>query len=98
METHTTSVGVILKLEMPVLGNNIGDKGVCYETYTLGGRSGYSFIFPNGRYDGFSEKEIDMFFDDDFSDFSDEISSYQFTNVIQLSKDFRNGKFNSVFE
>jgi hypothetical protein len=34
--------------------NAVGERGVCYEVYQLGGRPGYSFILERGGYDGFS--------------------------------------------
>ena len=38
-----------------------GERGVCYEVYALGGRPGYSFIFDQGRYDGFSPEDVALF-------------------------------------
>ena len=29
-----------------------GERGVCYEVYQKGERTGYSFIFQNGGYEG----------------------------------------------
>jgi len=38
-----------------------GERGVCVEVYELGGRPGYSFLFEQGRYDGFSPEDVGMF-------------------------------------
>jgi len=53
----TMRKGSVVMLKRPMLGNNIYNVGVCYESYTLGNRTGLSFIFENGEYDGFSPEE-----------------------------------------
>ena len=73
-----------------------GERAVCYEVYQLGGRPGYGFIFERGRYDGFSEEDVEMILE--ISDtVCPEIADYQFTNVMQLSSDFRQGRFAAAF-
>lgn len=89
------NVGTTAVLKRDVLGNESGIKGVCYETYQLGNRNGYSFIFPNGNYDGFGEDEVDIFFD--MNSLEQTQLNYNFQNVIRLSEDFRNGYFDKVF-
>jgi hypothetical protein len=37
---------------------DVGERGVCDEVYALGGRPGYSFLFEQGRYDGFSPEDV----------------------------------------
>lgn len=88
------TIGTTGVLKRSVLGNDKGTRGVCYETYNLGGTRVYSFIFPNGNYDGFGEDELDLFFYED--KFDDNSLYYNFTNVIHLSRDFENGTFNEV--
>lgn len=87
-------VGSLVRLNVPCLGNDVGTVGVCYEVYDLGGRKGYSFIFENGNYDGFSPDECDKLLT--------EIGSYpliyQFENVSRLWLDWDLGKFDLVFE
>jgi len=90
-------VGSIVQLKVPCLGNPKGTCGVVYEAYNPGGyhldRPHVSIIFPNGRYDGFSVDD-----QDDFLTFvRDSDLYYQFTNVIKLIEDFRNGKFAPYF-
>jgi hypothetical protein len=41
--------------------SDMGERGVCYEVYTLGGRPGYSLLFEQGRYDGFSPEDVTLF-------------------------------------
>jgi len=75
---------------------DIGERGVCYEVYVLGGRPGYSFIFESGRYDGFSPDEIGLMLTIT-SDVCASVRDYQFTNVTVLERDFRRGVFAEAF-
>lgn len=89
-------VGNIYELKVGCLGNKTGTKGVCFNDYG----DGFQVIFPNGKYDGFSSTH--KCFDDkvveaDF--FLEEVGfdplsvDYQFKNVMQVEKDFRNGRW-----
>jgi len=90
----THPVGTIIKLKLEMLGNPEGSLGVAYEECTLEDHKGTSFIFANGSYDGFSEEEQEMFVEKvGFADMQ-----YKFTNVIQLSRDFQDGRFNKIFK
>jgi hypothetical protein len=61
----------------------VGERGVCYEVYTLENRPGYSFIFETGRYDGFSPHDVELFLT--LTDtVCPAVTSYQFTDVLQL--------------
>jgi len=82
-------VGSVVTLRVECLGNKAGTVGVCYETY--GSNFGYSlrepgcsFIFANGRYDGFSPDEQKHFLIHQY----DSDLKYNFTNVMQLITDF----------
>lgn len=77
------------------LDNPPGTKCVCYEVYRLGNRGGASFIFENGKYDGFSEDEIAEFLE--LIGFCKEVAGYQFSNVMQLRIDCNNGVFSAAF-
>lgn len=85
---------VITKVD-DLLGNKGGTKGVVYEKYDLGKGPGASIIFENGEYDGFSvdeqEKMVMKIGHDDYC------AGYIFDNVMTLSRDFRDGVFNSAF-
>lgn len=70
----------------------IGDKGVCYEDYG----TGYGIIFEDGEYDGFSHDEVETMLEV-INEIVPEITGYRFTNVLQLSNDFDNGKFGKAF-
>ena len=85
------TVGTIAKLKVPCMGNPIGTLGVCYEIYELD-NIGYSFIFENGEYSGFGSDEIEPFLDI----VSQSNLTYNFTNVMKLSRDFDNGYFKEV--
>jgi hypothetical protein len=72
-----------------------GERGVCYEMYTLDGRPGYSFIFERGGYDGFSPSEVEAMLE--VTGHCAEVSTYAFTNVQRLCHDFQAGRFDAAF-
>jgi hypothetical protein len=75
---------------------DMGERGVCYEVYTLDNRLGYSFLFESGCYDGFSPQEVDIMLA--VTDIScPAVRNYQFTHVSQLDRDFRAGRFAAAF-
>ena len=73
-----------------------GERGVCYEVYELGGRPGYAFIFEKGGYDGFSQEDVELFLTVTDTVCAT-ITSYQFTNVTRLRRDFEQGRFAEAF-
>ena len=93
---HEIMVGTLVKLKVPCLDNPAGTVGVCYEAYTIGKARGWSFIFENGNYDGFSAGEIAKFLE--ITGFAEELSDYFFTNVTRLSQDFSMGTFDSALK
>lgn len=90
-EEKSMKIGDIVRLKRPCLGNPAGARGVCYEEYRFAGRPGASFIFENGRYDGFSDDEAAAFLER--IGFAPHLATYRFTNVIQLARDFASGRF-----
>ena len=75
---------------------DVGELGVCYEVYELGGRPGYSFVFASGRYDGFSPQDVEACLELT-GRVAASVEDYQFTNVMRLARDFRAGRFASAF-
>lgn len=75
---------------------DVGERGVCYELYELGGRPGYSFIFEQGRSDGFSPCDIDMFLTVT-EEVCQVVVGYPFKNVLRLKRDFDQGRFAPAF-
>jgi hypothetical protein len=75
---------------------DVGERGVCYEVYALGGRPGYSFIFDKGRYDGFSPEDVALFLTIT-GEVCTAVADYQFINVTRLSRDFAQGRFAHAF-
>ncbi len=73
-----------------------GERGVCYERYQLGGRPGYSIVFQRGGYDGFSPDDVELFLEVT-GRVCPEVADYSFTNVTQLDRDFRAGRFAAAF-
>ena len=90
------SVGDTATLLIPCMGLPIGSVGVCYESYDLGEPGGASFIFPNGEHDGFSPGDQRRFLNR--CGHCAPLSSYQFQNVMKLSRDFTAGIFNAAFK
>ena len=84
----------IAKLQSGVC--DVGERGVCYEVYSLAGRPGYSFIFESGRYDGFSPEDVAIFLEVTET-ISPSVARYEFTNVSRLMRDFREGMFTPAF-
>lgn len=92
------TVGTIVKLTERLLGNDAGTFGVVYENYNIGGNHpGCSIIFANGDYDGFGLDEQERFLENT-SKVDPKVASYEFSNVMQLSKDFSDGYFDHVLE
>lgn len=91
-------VGSVVRLKSELLDNPAGAFGVCYDTYQIGSRQGSSFIFENGKNDGFSPDEQNEFLR--LVGQSSEIAQYIFTNAVQLNADFRtvNSQFKKTFE
>lgn len=93
-------VGTVVQVKEPCLGNLIGNIGVVFNKYD----GGVQVIFENSEYDGFSraskiskfgfQTELEYFLNP--VGFSQELSSYQFKNVMQLDRDFQLGKFDIV--
>jgi len=87
-------IGSIVTLKVPMLGCEVGARGVAYECYILEDRLGLSFIFENGEYDGFSPDEQRDYLEE--IGFDPTMASYQFRSVMDLSDDFRRGRFDTA--
>jgi len=88
-------VGTRVVTKQSILGCTAGTYGVCFHVYNLGGRIGYQFLFANGQYDGFSEEEVHQFLN--LVDIVESLTDYEFENVIQLGRDYKEGKFHDAF-
>ena len=75
---------------------DVGERGVCYEVYDLGGRPGFSFLFEQGRYDGFSPEDVALFLTI-IGEVCAAVADYQFTNGIRLQRDWAQGRFAAAF-
>lgn len=78
----------------------VGERGVCYEAYTLpdgkgGQRPGWGFIFEQGFYDGFSPEEVEMMLEVT-GEVCHEVADYQFKSVGRLTSDFHRGRFGAA--
>ncbi|MDZ4324274.1 MAG: hypothetical protein U1A73_04540 [Pseudomonas sp.] len=97
MSTPLIIVGSVVVAKAATAVCDIGEVGVCYEAYTLSGRAGYSMLFASGRYDGFSPDEVE-----EMLTVTDrvcaEVSGYHFRTVMQLERDWREGRFAPAFD
>ena len=85
-------VGTVVLLKTPMLGEEMHAIGVVFYDYG----DGVQVIFEKGGYDGFSKEEQTSFL---MEKGYDEMSSlYRFKNVMQVSRDYEDGFWNSVFE
>jgi hypothetical protein len=95
-------IGSVYSLQTPCLGNEVGAIGVCYEEYQdfdHPDKKGISIIFENGEYDGFAfDEKYFLAYLGKVSLEYPEIINYEFTNVMQLSRDFDNGLFTSAIK
>ena len=90
---HSIQIGTIAVAQRQSGVCEVGERGVCYEVEN---RPGYSFIFEKGRYDGFSPHDVELFLT--LTDtVCPAVTSYQFTDVLQLQRDFERGRFAAAF-
>ena len=89
-------VGSIVKLGRECLDCSINTIGVCYEVYNIGNREGFSIIFSNGNYDGFSNEDLKIFEVKKIG-YVSKLSKYKFISVLKLADDFQDGHFNDGF-
>jgi len=83
-------------LKQPLLGEKKGAIGVVVDEYAdfeIVGELGTMIIFEDGNYDGFSSYDRSQFLDK----LSHKPLDYKFENVITLSRDYEDGKFNNAF-
>lgn len=79
----------------PVAG--AGEVGVCYDVSTLGGRPSYGFLFVRGGHEGFSPNEAALFLRPVGLTARPKAAAYRFAGVLQLVRDYRDGRFAAVF-
>lgn len=85
-------VGQEVRLKREMLGEPTGSKGYVYEVYDDfddSDLSAVSVIFQNGGYDGFSVSDQEAFLE--IGRVDQRYTMYQFKNVIELWRDYRNG-------
>ena len=71
---------------------DVGERGVCDDVYARGGRPGYSFLFEQGRSDGFSPEDVARFLTIT-GEVCAAVAEYQFTTVTRLQRDWAQGRF-----
>ena len=89
------SVGTLAVATRDTAVCRAGEVGVCYDVYEIGDRPGYSFLFQDGGYDGFSPGDVARFLE--VQPARDETASaYTFRNVECLRRDYERGHFQSA--
>jgi hypothetical protein len=73
-----------------------GERGVCYERYTLDNRPGCSILFESGRHDGFNPDEVALILEVT-GEVCPEVADYQFQSVMRLMSDYRRARFAPAF-
>jgi len=89
---NNLTVGTVVRLQVPCLGNEAGTLGVGFNDY----EDGCQFIFENGDYDGFSLEEQENYLE--FVRIEPSLINYKFINVVQVSRDYQDGIFNKGFK
>lgn len=97
MSKPTIQLGSLVRAKRDTGICAAGEIGVCYELYRLDRRAGYSFIFEQGGYDGFSPDEVELMLEVN-GDVCPQLTDYEFTNVLRLQKDFYEGRFADAFD
>jgi len=77
--------------------NAAGAVGVVVEQYRLANRDGWTILFRDGRYDGFSPDDCDLFGVCKFAH-AQSIADYQFKNAVRLAYDFEASRFAEAFD
>ena len=90
-------MGSIVTTQRATAVGDVGERGVGYAGYELGGRPGWSFIFERGRYDGFSPDDVDLRLAVT-GEVCREVTAYPFPSGWQLGEDVRCGRFAAAFK
>ncbi len=77
--------------------NEADARAVVVEAYTLSNRPGWTLLFPDGRADGFSPHDCDLFAVERIGHVPT-LSRYRFRGMGHLHQDWRAGVFNPAFE
>lgn len=74
----------------------LGEAGVCFEAYRIGGRPGWSFIFERGGFDGFSPSDVGLCLHVT-GEVAPGLEGYEHTGIGRLLRDWREGRFTVAF-
>jgi len=89
---NTSLIGAKYKLLRPMLGVPAGSIGYVFAEYPdfdVENASGVQIILENGEFDGFSVEEQNLYLE--YAGYVPEYQTYDFKNVMEVSRDFRNG-------
>ena len=75
---------------------DVGERGVCYEVCARGGRPGYSFLFAQGRSDGFSPEDVALFLTI-LGEVCAAVADDQCTTVTRLQRDWAQSRCAAAF-
>jgi hypothetical protein len=92
----TLRVGSLVTAQRTTAVCDAGERGVCYERYTLDNRPGWSILFESGRHDGFSPEEVALILEIT-GEVCPEVADYVFQSVMRLMSDYRRARFAPAF-
>ena len=95
-DQSTLRVGSLVIAQRTTGVCDAGERGVCYERYTLDNRPGWSILFESGRHDGFNPDEVALILKVT-GEVCPEVADYEFTSVMRLMSDFRRSRFAAAF-
>jgi hypothetical protein len=93
---HALRVGSLAVAKRACAVFDLGEPGVCYESYRVGGRPGWSFVFARGGFDGFSPQDVALCLHLT-GEVAPELAGYRFRSVGQLRVDHDAGRFVAAF-
>jgi len=89
MELTIGSRVVLLRNMLGEHGGSVGYVCNVYRDFDNPSKQGVQVIFSGGGFDGFSQREQELYLEHRGDD--PRYSTYNFKNVLQVEKDFRNG-------
>lgn len=94
---QTFSVGDVVTVAKPCMGNPAGARAVVIEIYDNGhGQDCPSLLFANSAHDGFSRTDL-WLFGVKLEGHEPTLTGYVFTSAVRLYEDWRAGRFAPVW-
>lgn len=91
----TYPIGMVVSIGNSINGEPSGTRGVILEHYGLDKICGVSILFPNGKFDSFSECCLE-YFDISPAYMAHHLQNYHYESDDVLKRDFEKGLFSSA--